>query len=401
MDKKELTEKDILKLKEYLQAMDDLYKKEPIRLTGEQWDFIFDAWQSTGQIPAEYADKVEIVEDKDGTSLLDKVWEDWHLKEHILLQRYHDVIIKALDVSLRDNPDGGSVYDLIQRLVNGNTGDLPQVLVKQIKSIVFPVDKVNKNIWGLLDQPTDGQVTLKFDVTNQGGKKPVNILYSLDFNSLSNVSVTRKLEPYDKRVYLAISALFNEGYDVMSLQQIYAAMGYKGKVSANDSKKINNAISKMNGAHLYIDNQDEAAHYNYKHFKYDASLLPMERMQAFVNGQLTDAAIHIFREPPMVSFAKQRNQITTIDIKLLDSPLSKTNANIELEDYLIEEIARIKNSKRNSKMLYSTIYEKSNIKTDKQKQRAPEKIKKLLEHYKQNGFIESYQFLKDGILIKC
>lgn len=403
-DKKQLTNEDIQQLKEFVAAVDALYAAEPIQITAEQWDVIFASWRDTGEIPAEYADKVEIIrDDKNGDAFRDKVWESWHAKEHELIEQYHDAILRALDISFVSNPEGGNVYDIIQGILRGDTADLPQVIAKQIKSVVFPVDKVNKNIWHLLEQPTDGQLTLNFDVSSEKDKKPVNILYALDFNKLENVSVTRKLEPYDKRVYLAISALFNEGYDVMSVQQIYTAMGYTGKASATDIKKINDAITKMNGAHLVIDNKYEAKSYTgYSHFKYDGVLLPMERMQAYINGQLADAAIHIFREPPMVSFAKQRKQVTTIDIKLLDSPISKTNANIELEDYLIEEIARIKKGSRNNcKMLFDTIYKNAHITTKMQRQRAPEKIKKLLEHYKNCGYIESYKMASDGITIKC
>jgi hypothetical protein len=404
-DNKELTTEDKALLQEYIEAMDALAEQEPIRLSGEQWDVITDAYKATGEIPAEYADIVGVIKEKDGsTSFTDKVWESWNAKEHKVIHKYHDVILKALNSLIWEKGQTRNVDDTIRAILKGDTENLPQVLVRQLKSIVFPVDKVNKNIWGLLEQPTDGQLTLNFDVTadkDKESKKPVTIMYSLDFNSLANVSVTKKLEPYDKRVYLAISALFNEGYDVISVNQIYAAMGYTGDPGQKDREKINNAITKMNSAHLIIDNKYEAKSYKYDHFKYDGVLLPMERMQAYINGQLSDAAIHIFREPPMVSFAKQRKQVTTIDIKLLDSPLNKNNATIELEDYFIEEIARIKKGERNPKMLYSTIYENAHITTSKQKQRAPQKIKKLLDFYKQKGFIDAYQVVSDGIIIKC
>ena len=172
-------------------------------------------------------------------------------------------------------------------------------------------------------------------------------------------------------------------------------------MSATDIRKINNSISKMAGARIYIDNVQEVnANYKYDHFRYDGALLPMERIQAVVNGQVADAAIHIFREPPMMTFARERKQITTFSARLLDSPLSKTNSNIELEDYLIEEIARIKNGKRSNKLLFKTIYEHANITTTKQKQRAPGKIRQLLEHYKAHGFIKAYDEKKDGVIIK-
>lgn len=286
-----------------------------------------------------------------------------------------------------------------EKISGFTTAVTPTIPAHKLLKIDFPIDKVNNNVWRLLED-TKGQLKLTIDTTPATGKKQVEVLYSLDFTSLENVSITRKLEPYDKRVYLAVAAIFNDGYDVMSLQQIYNAMGYTGRMSATDIKKINAAITKMNGAHIYIDNLAEHNAYKYDHFKYDGVLLPMERIQAVINGQPVEAAIHIFREPPMVSFARERKQITTLDIKLLDTPLSKTNANIQLEDYLLEQIAHIKKGKIRNKMLYKTIYEKAGITQKKQRQRAPEKIKQLLDHYVKCGHIKGYEDTGDGITIK-
>ena len=76
--------------------------------------------------------------------------------------------------------------------------------------------------------------------------------------------------------------------------------------------------------------------YKYNHFRYDAALLPLERMQAIVNGQTVDSAFHLFREPPLITFAKERKQVTTIERKVLQTPISKTNQNLLIEDYLLE-----------------------------------------------------------------
>lgn len=298
---------------------------------------------------------------------------------------------------------GADLMNAWEQVSGLNTVPVPRVPAHRITKFDFPIDKVNNNVWQLLEE-TEGQLRLLVDTTPQkrGRKNPpaqVEVLYSIDFSSLENMTITRKLEPYDRRVYLAIAAFFNDGHDVMSIQQIYNAMGYTGRMSATDIKKINAAITKMSGAHIFIDNIREHNAYKYDHFKYDGSLLPMERIQASINGQLVEAAIHVFREPPMVSFARDRKQITTLNKKLLDTPLSKTNANIQLEDYLLEQIAHMKKGQIRNKMLYATIYEKAGITQKKQKQRAPEKIKKLLQHYVSCGYISAFKETSDGVEI--
>ena len=227
-------------------------------------------------------------------------------------------------------------------------------------------------------------------------------VFSIDFEALEDVTITKKLDPTDKRVYIAVNALYNAGNNVITLPEIYTAMGYKGTPGREDRQKINNALTKMNSARIFIDNKSEAAVLKgYERLQYDGSLLPFERITAIVNGQPAKAAIRVFREPPLISFAKaHNNQITTIDVKLLQSPISKTNANLALEDYLIERIGHSKNKQsRKMRMLYATIFEEVHINTAKQRQRAPAKIKKYLDYYKGEEFIKDYTEQPDGLTI--
>ena len=156
----------------------------------------------------------------------------------------------------------------------------------------------------------------------------------------------------------------------------------------------------MKGADVFLDNIRETESYNYLRFKYQGYLLPAEIVTATINGQLSESAIHLFREPPIVSFAKQREQITTITVKVLQSPISKTDANLLIDDYLIERIAQAKSGRQPKKILYDTLYEYAQITTPKQKQRAPDKIKTYLEHYKACGLIAAYKMKEDGITIE-
>lgn len=415
-DNKQLTPADIALLQEYLTAIEELEKKESEELSIVDWDSVMDAIHKTGEIPEEYRDRVGVMEHtelfdiRQGKmcplpepikSYYDIEYESRQDEYRKLERKYHDTLIKALKFTISQDHEEQSLIEKLQQIISDNKEELPSVIAHKIKNVDFPLDKLNRDIWSLLEYDTKGQLTFqRYNVAKKGSKKPVDILYSLDFTDLENVSITRKLEPYDKRVYLAVAARFNAGYDVMTVQQIYNDMGYTGRAGASDIRKINAALTKMRSAQLFIDNIAEAKSYKYDHFKYDGALLPMERIQAIINGQTAEAAIHLFREPPMVSFARERKQLTTIDIKLLDTPLNKTNANIALEDYLIEEIARIKKGNRSNKMLYETIYENTGIKTAKQKQRAPEKIRQLLSYYEACKFIKNYKEMKDGVAIE-
>ena len=404
MEKKgiQLTPEDTAQLKEYLQALDEIGKREPERfLTAEILDEVTPILKATGTIPEKYRDRIGISEDT--KALYDIAWEKWNAETIELNKKYHDIVTKAMRLALSKNKNEYSiekVEDLLDQLVKENS-PIPTILLNRLENSDIPMDKVNRKIWYLL-KDTQGQERFNIDVSKQGAEKPVNLLYSIDFFALDklddNVKITKKLEPYDRRVYIAMGGLFkNSPY--MTAQQIYNAMGFKGVLGQSDKEKINQAILKMNVAHIYINNMNEAkAHYRYPKFAYDGSLLPMERIQGTYNNKSV-TVIHLFREPPLLTFARQRKQITTVDIKLLDTPLNKNNSNIELEDYILEEIARIKKGDRNNKMLYSTIYEETHITAIKQKQRAPEKIKRLLEYYKECKYIADFKENDDGITI--
>lgn len=286
--------------------------------------------------------------------------------------------------------------------------------VQGTDKIDYPVDKPNNNmwdnVWRALKENPDGQLTFSFDVKKRGEKEELPLLVSINFDALQDIEITKRLTPFDKRVYIAISALFNAGNDVITLSTIYRHMGYKGRAGGSDLEKIHKSVLKMLAAQITVDNELEVQrHKKYGHFKYRGTLLPVELGEFYnVQGALTDAAIHILREPPLMTFARNRDQITTVSLKLLQSPVNKTDANLMLEDYLIVQIKRAQKNKAHgrARMLYKTIYkhagipEKPTTSAEKSaKQRAPGKIEKYLKHYQQEGTITSYSIEKDGVTI--
>ena len=136
-------------------------------------------------------------------------------------------------------------------------------------------------------------------------------------------------------------------------------------------------------------------------------MIPAERVEIMIlNGNETRDCIHLFRTPPLYDYARDKNQIGTIDIKMLDTPLSNTKENIELKGYLLKRIASIKNTKSHMSdtIRYDTIYEYLRIDTntpDKDFLRHKymdirNKVKKLLDFWIKMGLITSYTEEKEG-----
>ena len=290
-----------------------------------------------------------------------------------------------------------TIIDVFGNEIDTQLVSIPRITAKRIYQFEFPLDKLNSNIWGLTEADT-GSI-LPIGTEKRGKRKEINIMYCINFDALAdNVTITKKLDEYDRLVYTAVSALYNSGYKEMSASMIYNVMGYTGRPSADDITKINQSITKMSTAHIFVDNKEEVDNrYKYPRFKYDSSLLPMERIQLIVNGVLADSAIRVFTEPPLMRFSRERGQITTYNVKLLQAPVSKTEQNLRIQFYLLERIARAKSQHGERKILYSTICDRADITAKKQRQRTPEKVKRYMEYFKECGEISGYTSDKESI----
>lgn len=374
----------------------------------EEWQNFRDAWAKLAE------DAPEFLEDA-------KVWAGYaedinelkqELEEELKKPEYGGKTIFELWDDAEDENGGmlaGSLFEQAMTAARAaRTTDIKTATIRPAEKIDFPLDKINSKAWKLLEQDTSGQIA--FNMAKRGSKQDLPVYYAINFDDLGNdIKITKRLLPFDKRVYIAIAALFNAGNNVITLAQIYKHMGYKGKAGASDLGKINKSILKMLGAQIYLSNELEANQYKgYSRFIYRGSLLPLETSEVYnIQGALTDAAIHIFREPPLITFARQRKQITTVNLKLLQSPINKTDANLLIDDYLIERISKAKNGKgRKCRILFKTLYDhvgipdKPKTNTEKQqKKRAPEKVEKYLKHYQKEEFIKSFSMEKDGVTI--
>lgn len=312
-----------------------------------------------------------------------------------------DSFLKAIVDALRQGQTGSGAEDALGMIAT----ETPKVFASPTDSLPLPIDKVNNKIWRLISHAKDnGQIGVDLEaVTSKKGSKKEAIVYAgISFDEKDGMRITRQIDPYDKRVYIAVGGLFSGGNTIFSASQIYRAMGNEGQPSSADVQRINASLDKMGAARLYVDSTSETkVNKGYTSFKYDAPLLPFERMTAYIDNTLCEVAIHLFREPPLITFAKERGQITQITRKLLASPISKTNANLTIEDYLLERIGRMKSPKSNAnrKINLSTLFDTCRITAPKQKQRAPKKIKTYLDWYKKTGWIKGYTEDKEGFLI--
>ena len=287
-----------------------------------------------------------------------------------------------------------------------NPAEAPAIIeainVAQIDSLLYPLDKPNSTIWdGFNIVPSNGQLSFAVDTSKRGSDKEALVYIGLDFNDLPE-GITKNLDAFDKRIMMAADALRRAGNMFFTDTQLYKNMGNRGNPGQSDLQKINDRLTKMGTGRIIIDNSNEIEqNKSYPEFRYDGNILSFERVQKIINGKLCESAIHLFREPVLMTFARQRKQVTTVTLELLESPISKTEENLAIEDYLLERIGHMKSSKGNAqrKILYKTLCSRCHITKPKQIQRAPNKICRYLDHFKKCKWIKDYETETDGVKI--
>ncbi len=274
------------------------------------------------------------------------------------------------------------------------SSDTNKIKYNAIDYINYPLDKPNKELWRALEISPNGQLALACE-TGQKNNEDVVVFCSVSWDD-PNTKITKHLTEWDKRVYIAISSLFAGGNKTFTIGQIYKTMGNDGSPSTAQARKINDSLTKMGTARLYISNKSEIeAGYNYPPFEYDENFLYFKRVSVIVNGIKT-TGIFLKEEPPLMSFARGRNQITPINLELLKSPISKTEANLRIDDYLLEYIGHLrKNKKLSNKITFDTLCKACNALTSKQRERLPEKIEIYLSHYVKCKWIKGYDIDKN------
>lgn len=269
----------------------------------------------------------------------------------------------------------------------------------------MPLDKINSNVWGNFTEDNGGQLQILFNVTSGRDKKkraavsPVNIYTSINFDALdaavdlSGKPIAKRMTYWDKFVYECIGTLYDEYGEYVLVSEVLGLMGNRSRPGKPQINKVVNSIIKQSAIWITIDSTEEAKRYKgFVPMNYKGQLLYAEIVEGEKNGGKSDAVIHILQRPVLMAFAEDRNQITAVPKAALVSTVSNTEGNLAIKDYLLQEIAHMKNNlKWNRKMLYSTIYEKCGKTTRKQKYDTRDIVPRYLEDFKKSGFIDDYK----------
>lgn len=271
-----------------------------------------------------------------------------------------------------------------------------RIITKPVEQVIYPLGKPGTALWNAaeLASKDSGQFQYNEYITNKTRKA---YFLCIDFNGLEGYGVPKdsKLTKYDKRVFVAVHALYYAGNEYMTLSMIYKAMGNNGRPDADALAKIRASLVKMK-CRLMFDNAEEVELFKkYDRLRYDGELLQFEMIEgiSIVNNMACDTVIHLLT-PSFIyrmDASENRKHITTIKPSLLNTGAQQTENNLSIEDYLIIAIANMKSGRRKRKIEFDTLYRECGITRRQYKPRAIATARKALELYKRKMWITDFE----------
>ena len=336
-------------------------------------------------------------------------YTDAYFRDHIKMTEESLIFYENL---LKDKDKLKKAFDAyIKRLKELEEKDeTPAAVVNTIYPANFlaPTDKVSNLAFS---NELTGDSIQKLAMERRGSKKQITTLASIDFDSLNGsvqIKGRKELTAYDREVHDAIITLYVDGgNEYITPQMIYQVMtgDPKARLEKKQAEAISESITKCMYSRLIIDASEEAKAYGFDSFKYDGSLISGERVIASLNGTVVEC-LRVLRTPVLYEYASRKNQIGRFDIKLLNTPINKTEEIITLQGYLYRRILSMKGSSSLSKtILYETVYNQLEIQAAsdgalrKKKAKLRDQIKTILDYWKKENFIAGYVENKRGQIV--
>lgn len=280
----------------------------------------------------------------------------------------------------------------------------PTIQAIRPKSYVMPIDPITNKL-AQLKEFNEVTVARKKNLT-------IQTAVTIDCPAHMKIDGNFQLTNYDKSIINGVVSILECGNSSFTVPMLYHAMTGKENPTVDDGliDDIKAKLDTMRKLSIKIDLTEEIkAHMIEKNlagqdsvdaFSIEGYLLPLNKYTGIVNGKQSEM-YQIIDTPPLHSYAKLKNQITTVSIDLLKAPLNNTSTTIPLKTYLLGRIEAMKNENNKitrDKILFSSVYrELGESEADKKrKKRIRDYTEVVLTHFVAMSYITKYQIQKEG-----
>ena len=327
-------------------------------------------------------------------------------------------IVYDLDYIDYEGEAAGEATELVHEQKAGESEEasqrnLPQVISKKPTHFKMGITKVENTLF----DPIKNESIYEATGTNENSqKKRIDTLLYIDFNSSKangvSIAFENRITPYDREIHNAIVTLAAAGNNCITPSMIFQLLSgnisdERNKMSDETRRKILSSVDKMRFTSIEINATAEVKAGMLTRVMFNSYLIPAERTEVEVNGQIVKDGIRLIKMPPLFEYASLKNQIATINVKMLDTPLNNTPENIELKAYLLRRILSMANANNNMRdvIRYDTLYEYLRItapnpnQLKKKHKNIRDKTKILLDFWKEEKLIKDYKEEREGKII--
>jgi len=242
-------------------------------------------------------------------------------------------------------------------------------------------------------------------------KKGLTTTYNVNVDlSAPELKGTENITEYDKSVHnMAVSIGKVNEHGFFTAKQVATALLYGDNPSnSNPSKQqigaVTKSIEKLALIRVTIDWTEHIRLNNKRDipegasFKVTDYMLPVRKYTATIGGQKVEGYQFIDRDnyTPLHQYATSVGQIGQHPVKMLNIPINLDQQKIVIRDFLLEEIAHIKNRTNwnntiSVDRLLEVAGESSQTIDRTKKKRLLKAVKDMLDYWKKKGYIKGYK----------
>ena len=284
-----------------------------------------------------------------------------------------------------------------------NKPELQTIYAKNPKQYLMETDKGTRDVFTGELKPGEQQSLVM--------SKP-NRAEILRYVTLIDEHPEDRLDAFDWAVHDAINSIYHNGCNIMSIPMIIRTMSGNPhlKPSEKQMERVLTIVKRLLSTGIDIVYDEEADAYLFVDegdgWHYYGTLISGEMTTAIINGKMVDSCLYLHREPILATLARKKKQISTIDMRMLNTPISMNEENIVLRNYLLSRIEQCRHNKQQEQLsnrtivleaIYKTFYVSQHEYT--RKSRIREKIEKLLMYWTAEKYIFDYTITDKKIFI--
>ena len=298
---------------------------------------------------------------------------------------------------------------ILEVFENSNT------IFKNFDHLVVPIDKLSNYLFSAnVDIITNIIEDKRLNINS-----PVKLIIPTDENGKKAT-----ISPFEKLVLNVLLSAQDAGNEYISYFKLYRLLGGGEMLFKNATKMhkaIDKALWKLRCTDLTITMTDIVskrkkyaakcnAPYNdpqdKKEITFRGVLLPNEVVTVNINGKPSESVIYFLGKSVILRVADLKDQIARPSLTLLSIPIRTTENTLTLIGYLLERILKIKGSNDENKkhvtrldnsISFNTLFRECGIPYDTKDQRQTirRNVKKILDFFKEQGFIDNYAISKN------